>query len=272
MSVAFNGTTGYGQRQIAPDFDFMSNISAPGTLANCISAIVRFGVVPVPAKTLIRLGGLTTAVLLTVTSPLVARAELFNGPLDRLPVPERVALRSGKVVVTGDQGRYVAKVLVKASPEVVWAVLTDYANLSKFLPNVVSSRVIEAKGNRKVVEQVDVRQVLLVSRRSRFRTENIETAKKRIDFRLLEGDVKTLQGYWQINPIAAYPGAPVTQVLLTQDITAEPSAGTPKGLFYGLFRNGLNESLTAISQEIGRRTLQATAHHAQPQTSSTRPF
>ncbi len=249
----------------------MSDISTPGILANCVSAIARSGVVT-PTKTLLRLGGLTTAVLLTVTSPSVARAELFNGPLDRLPVAERVALRSGKVVVTGDQGRYVAKVLVKASPDVVWSVLTDYANLSTFLPNVVSSRVIEAQGNRKVVEQVDVRQVLLVSRRSRFRTENIEIAKKRIDFRLLEGDVKTLQGYWQINPVAAYPGAPVTQVLLTQDITAEPTAGIPKGLFYNLFRSGLNESLTAISQEIGRRTLQATAHHAQPQTSPTRSF
>ncbi|HEY9861195.1 MAG TPA: SRPBCC family protein, partial [Candidatus Obscuribacterales bacterium] len=136
--------------------DFMSDLSAPGILA-CVFAIARFGVVT-PTKTLLRLGGLTTAVLLTVTPPLVARAELFNGPLDRLPLSERVALRSGKVVVTGDQGRYVAKVLVKASPDVVWAILTDYANLSKFLPNVVSSRVIETDGNRKVVEQVDVRQ------------------------------------------------------------------------------------------------------------------
>ncbi|HEY9749282.1 MAG TPA: SRPBCC family protein [Allocoleopsis sp.] len=234
-----------------------------------LAAIVRSGFIALPTKSLMRLGGLTTALLLTVT-PFVAKAELFNGPLDRLPVAERVALRSNKVVVTGDQGRYVAKVLVKASPDVVWAVLTDYANLSKFLPHVVSSRVIESQGNRKVVEQVDVRQVLLVSRRSRFRTENIETAKKRIDFRLLEGDVKTLQGYWQLDPVAAYPGAPVTQVLLTQAITAEPDAGTPKGLFYNLFRNGLNESLTAISQEIGRRTSQATAHHAPPQTSPTK--
>jgi len=236
-----------------------------------LAAIVRSGFITLPTKSLMRLGGLTTALLLTVT-PFAAKAELFNGPLDRLPVAERVTLRSGKVVVTGDQGRYVAKVLVKASPDVVWSVLTDYTNLSKFLPNVVSSRVIESQGNRKVVEQVDVRQVLLVSKRSRFRTENIETAKKRIDFRLLEGDVKTLQGHWQIDPVAVYPGAPATQVLLTQEITAEPGAGIPKGLFYNLFRNGLNESLTAISQEIGRRTLQATAHHAQPQTSPTHSF
>ncbi|MEP0818095.1 MULTISPECIES: SRPBCC family protein [Trichocoleus] len=246
--------------------------SMPALSTNRVLANARTRWVSVRTKTLLRFGGLTTALLLTVTSPLAARAELFNSPLERLPVAERVALRSGKVVVTGDRGRYVAKVLVKASPDVVWSVLTDYTNLSKFLPNVVSSRLIEAQGNRKVVEQVDVRQVFLVSRRSRFRTENIETAKKRIDFRLLEGDMKTLQGYWQIDPVATYPGAPVTQVLLTQDITAEPGTGTPKGLFYNLFRNGLNESLTAISQEIGRRTLQATAHHAQPQTSPTSSF
>ena len=244
----------------------------PNTSANRVSVIACTKLVALQTKTLIRFGGLATALLLTVTAPWVARAELFNNSLDRLAVAERVALRSGKVVVTGDRGRYVAKVLVKASPDVVWAVLTDYANLSKFLPNVVSSRVIEAQGTRKVVEQVDVRQVLLISRRSRFRTENIETAKKRIDFRLLEGDVKRLQGYWQIDPVEAYPGAPANQVLLTQDITAEPGAGIPKGLFYGLFRSGLNESLTAISQEIGRRTLQATAHHAQPQTFPTRSF
>src|SRR6476646_12117337 len=95
-----------------------------------LAAIARAGFIALPTKSLMRLGGLTTALLLTAT-PFSAKAELFNGPVDRLPVAKRVALRSGKVVVTGDQGRYMAKVLVKASPDVVWSVLTDYTNLSK---------------------------------------------------------------------------------------------------------------------------------------------
>jgi len=79
-----------------------------------------------------------------------AQAKLFNGALDRLPATERVALRQGKSLVTGSQGKYTGKVLVTATPAIAWQVLTDYNNFSRFLPNVLSSKLIQNGRDRKV--------------------------------------------------------------------------------------------------------------------------
>lgn len=191
-----------------------------------------------------------------IATPMVlpVQAQLFDSPVDRLSVTERNALRQGQVVVTGDKGRYVVRTLVTAPRDVVWAVLTDYEKFAKFLPNVVSSQILETQGNRKVVEQIDVRQVFVVKTRSRVRTENIETPKQRIDFRLLEGDLKAMRGSWQLEPVAAYPGAAPTQILMTQTIEAQPPASAPPGVFYNVFKRALSDSATAIRTEIGRRS------------------
>ena len=105
------------------------------------------------------------------TPTLPARAGLFDGPVDRLPSVQRDSLRKGQTVVTGNNGKYVARVLLNASPDAVWRVLTDYANLYKFIPNMTSSRIIENRGSRKVIEQVDSRQVFLVSIVSRTKLD-----------------------------------------------------------------------------------------------------
>ncbi|MBW4420256.1 MAG: cyclase/dehydrase [Myxacorys californica WJT36-NPBG1] len=189
----------------------------------------------------------------TFTSPSPAAAQLFNSPLDQLPVEQRVALRKGQPLVTGEKGRYMARVLIPTSSDIAWSVLTDYGNLSKFMPNVASSKILSVNGNQKVVEQIDARQVFLLSIKSRIRSAITEQAKSRIDFRQVDGDLQSLQGYWKIEPIAPYAGAKPTQVLITQVIEAQPNSATPKGIFYSLFKESLGESMSAIGKEAVRR-------------------
>jgi len=210
----------------------MVNRWRTGLIAGCLSVLAGMATVPaVPV-----------------------RAGLFDGPVDRLPVEERVALRNGKTVVTGVEGNYVGKVLVTAKPDVVWSVLTDYENFPKFLPNVVSTKIVGANGNRKVVEQVSERQVFLVSVTSRVRTENTETEKQRIDFRLVDGDLKELQGFWLIEPVSEIPGRDPTQVLITQEVQAKPKGGTPEGMFYDIFKGAIEGNLKAIQKEVNKRS------------------
>ena len=193
--------------------------------------------------------------LITVTSSAVSSsAQLFNSPVDRLSASDRTTLRSGQTLVTGEKGNYVAKVLIKSSPDAAWNVLTDYGSLSKFIPNVVSSRVLESNGNRKVIEQVDARQVFLINVRSRIRSSITETAKTRIDFQQVDGDLQKLQGYWTVEPVAAFSGAKADQVLITHVVDAQPKPGTPKDIFYNLFKDSLGKNLSAISQEVVRRS------------------
>jgi len=196
-------------------------------------------------------GCILTIALLVSVSPVRG---LFDSPVDRLPVAsDRVALRDGKVLVQGEKGRYTGRVLVTTAPEVAWAVLTDYGNFSKFIPHVVSSKVLEERGNQKVIEQEDMRQILLISVRSRVRSAITETPQTRIDFRRIDGDVPKLDGYWKVEPVAPYSGAKANQVLITEVVTVQPRSGFGADVFYNLFKNALRDNLAAIQKEIVRR-------------------
>ena len=188
------------------------------------------------------------------TPALPVRAALFDGAVDRLPSSiERDSLRKGQTVVTGEQGKYVARVLVTASPQIVWQTLTDYANLYKFIPNMTSSKILESRGNRKVIEQIDSRQVFLISITSRTKLAIQETAQKQIDFRLIDGDLAKMEGYWKIEPVSTAPRRPPTQVLITYTVNAQPNSSTPADAFYGIFKEALGGTLQAIKQEVNNR-------------------
>lgn len=199
-------------------------------------------------------GSLFALGLMVGLSGFPVQAQLFDGPVDRLPVEERVALREGKTIVTGAEGKFVGKVLVEATSEAVWNVLTDYDNLYTFLPNVISSKVLETNGNRKIVEQVSKRKIVLVDVQSRIRTENTEIDKKQIDFRLIEGDLGKLQGSWKIEPVSDYPGGEITKVLITQEVEVLPKSGTPEGIFYDIFQGAMGDNLEAIRKEVLKRS------------------
>ena len=182
-----------------------------------------------------------------------AHADLFDGPVDRLPSIQRNSLRKGQTVVTGDRGKYVARVLVTASPDAVWRVLTDYGNLYKFIPNMSSSKILENRGDRKVIEQVDSRQVFLVPIVSRTKLAITETNRRQIDFRLIDGDLAKMEGYWKIEPVSTVPRRPPTQVLITYSINAQPNGSTPADAFYSIFKDALGDTLQAIKKEVKNR-------------------
>jgi ribosome-associated toxin RatA of RatAB toxin-antitoxin module len=182
-----------------------------------------------------------------------SHVQLLNSSVGQLSGMERADLRSGRVVVTGEQGEYVGRVAVTASMAAVWSVLTDYPRFSQFLPNVASSRVVEVQGEQKLIEQIDERRVLVLSVRSRVLSAITEVHEQRIMFRRVEGDVPKLEGYWSIEPLAAYAGAPADQVLITQVVAVAPVENVPTGMFYSFFKHSLKDNLTAIRQEVVRR-------------------
>lgn len=183
-----------------------------------------------------------------------AQAQLFDGPVDRLPAVERNALRKGKVVVLGEKGNYITRILVKAKPSVVWDVLTDYANLSKFIPNMASSKVLEDHGDRKVIEQVDSRQVLLINFRSRTKIAVTEKSQQQIDFQLINGDLQSLKGSWKMELVSDIPRTPPTKVLITHTVSVQPKNSVPRETFYQIFKSSVGETLEAIAKEITRRS------------------
>lgn len=203
-------------------------------------------------RIIILAGYFSTVSFLTSAPP--STAGLFDSAVDQLSSGERVTLRNGQPIVTGSNGKYTAKVLISTSADIAWSVLTDYSNTPKFIPNVVSSKIITTNGNQKVIEQVDARQVFFVTARSRIRSAITETAKSRIDFQAIEGDLKSLKGYWMLEPIAPYRGAKANQILITHVVEVQPKAGIPSDIFYNVFKDSLGDMMSAIKKETERRS------------------
>lgn len=195
-----------------------------------------------------RLAGYTAAIALSLPVALTAQALPKSGNLlAQLPTQEQTVLKSGNIVLNGDNGRYTGRVLVTAPIDTVWQVVTDYDNFKNFLPGVVSSRVLTKKGNQIVFEQVNLIRVLLFSQQSRLVIIADKQYPGQIDFRLKEGEIKTLTGVWKFEPVSA------KQVLVTQDVTFDPGNSAPRGLALKIYRNALADSLKAIKRETERR-------------------
>lgn len=184
------------------------------------------------------------ALLLPGLQPLASHAET-----PPTLVAQTRDLESGQAVVSGTEGQFVGQVLVNTSAETAWQVLTDYDNFENFLPGVASSQLLASEGNQRVFEQVNEVRLAFFSRRTRVRIATHETYPQQIDFHLVEGDVETVQGSWQIDPVRDHPN----QVVITHRVAVDPGPDN-RGLFFNIYRNNLRDTLTALKREMERRT------------------
>ena len=197
------------------------------------------------------------AIALTATMALMpnANAKLFDGPVDRLPVLERAALRNGQVSLQGEDGKYTGRVLVKASMDTVWQVLTDYDNFEEFLPKVTNSELLEEEGGRKVFEQINKVKIFLFNKKSRVRIAVQENYPQQISFEIVDGDLETLDGIWKLEAVSPYPSAPPNQVLMTHQVNVEPGSIISKSIFFNIYEDTLKSTLAAIKEEVEQRAV-----------------
>lgn len=194
------------------------------------------------------------AFMLAITFNSIAHAKLFDGPVDILPLEQRVALRRGEVIFLGQSGEYTCRILANSSVENAWQVLTDYDNFADFLPGVESSQLVQEKGDFKVFEQINKIKALIFSIESRIQIANTELYPQEIAFEAVEGeDLEYLEGKWTLEPVSPYPSAPPDRVLLTHKVTVKPANAISDGLFYSIYEDRLRETMTAIGLETEQR-------------------
>lgn len=186
---------------------------------------------------------------ITFASAIGLSFTLINSPL---AVAERVnpvllASQPQRAILTGRNGQYVVRIVVNSSADTAWKVLTDYNNFYQFLPNVTSSKLLKVQGNQKVFEQVYRIKALIVDETSRIRLSASETYPKQIAFKLVEGEVKALQGSWTIEPISS------KQVIIQHQVNVDPGSTRTRALFYSIYENTLKMTLEAIKKESERR-------------------
>ena len=197
------------------------------------------------------------AFILSITFSPAVNAKLFDGPVDVLPVEQRVALRKGEVIFIGEKGKYTCRILTDSTIENAWQVLTDYENFAEFLPGIESSKLIEQQGDRAIFEQVNKVKTLVFSIEARLQIANTESYPKQIAFEAVDGDIKSLKGKWTLEPVSPYPSAPPNQVLLTHQVTVEPNKSLSDEIFYKIYESRLEETVAAIKQETEKRSTQA---------------
>ncbi|MEL6928839.1 MAG: SRPBCC family protein [Cyanobacteria bacterium J06600_6] len=182
-----------------------------------------------------------------------ATAKLFDGPVDRLPLEQRVSLKKGELVFLGEDGNYTSRLLITTTMDNAWKVLTDYDNFAEFLPGVASSELLESKGDRKVFEQINKIKTLVFSIESRVQVATIESYPEQIAFEAVDGDLETMDGTWKLEPVSPYPSAPPDQVLVTHKVMVEPAKAPSEGIFFSIYENRLQDTLKAIKTETERR-------------------
>lgn len=191
--------------------------------------------------------------LLGIVTP-AATAKLFDGPVDKLPLEQRVSLKRGELIFSGEDGQYTSRLLITTTIENAWEVLTDYDNFAEFLPGVVSCELLESDGDRKVFEQINKVKTFVFSVESRVKIATVESYPQQIAFEAVDGDLEEMDGTWLLEPVSPYPSAPPDQVLITHKVMVEPAKAPSDGIFFSIYEDRLQETLKAIKAETERRS------------------
>lgn len=93
----------------------------------------------------------------------------------------------------------VSKVLIKARPEHVWQVLTDYSAATKVFPTLRKCRILSDLGATKRV-QYQIHPTGALSN-FEYELEVRELTHKSIEWKRLGGDFKAVEGYWRLEPV-----------------------------------------------------------------------
>lgn len=173
------------------------------------------------------------ALLLLVLAAMVAPATAAAAPQDA-PV---VSVRSAGGVYTVE-----ARFDVAAPPEAVREVLTDYAGIPRFMPDVRKSIVRERNGARVTVEQEATSKVMLFSKTVHLLLDVHEGADV-LTFRDTCGkSFSQYAGSWTM--VAAGPGTAVTYTL-----TAKPAFAVPPFILKRLLDSNARDTIDAIRAE-----------------------
>ena len=93
------------------------------------------------------------------------------------------------------------KIFIDARPEEVWNTLTNYDNLSKTLPKVLESHLIENETGHIILEQTGRTGILIFEKTVRFRLKIQEEYLHRVTFEQISGDFHVYSGQWLLETL-----------------------------------------------------------------------
>lgn len=147
----------------------------------------------------------------------------------------------------GDAVQVSVRTTVKAPLALIWNTLTDYDHLSQFIPGMKKSRLVERQGKVAVIEQSGYAHLWFFRFAIDATVEVTEHPSSAIQVRLLKGNLKRLEGRYEIEKIADDLYA------LRWSGTIEPGVAVPGFLATDLMRKNISEQFLGMVDEIERR-------------------
>src|SRR5262245_14406230 len=90
--------------------------------------------------------------------------------------------------------------VIAAPAERVWDVVKDVSAYPRLMEHVRFANVVESGPRHRLLEMEVVLKGCIMRWIER---EEIDAARRRIDYRMIEGDLATFEGFWQIDPVTA---------------------------------------------------------------------
>lgn len=188
------------------------------------------------------------SIILTILQIPQTNSQSFAQSSISLTSQEEADLESGKVILQGEKGQYVVRVATTGNLEKAWEVLTDYNDFQEFLPNIIDSKIIEENADLTIFEQTNLVDLFLLTKEFTVQIAATKNYPQKIDFEIVEGDLKQLQGSWEVEAL------PSEQILVTHRVIVAPKTKGESAIFYGIYESSLEETLTAIAAEITKRS------------------
>jgi ribosome-associated toxin RatA of RatAB toxin-antitoxin module len=188
--------------------------------------------------------GASLAVLLCLATAAQAAAPAADlAPKSGL---DSVAIRAEK---EGNAVAVQARAVLTAPLSLIWETLTDYDNFHSFIPGMQVSRVMERRGPAVVVKQQGEAGFLFFTQAIDVVVEALEKPPHVITVRVLSGNLKKLDGRYQIEPDANAPG----QFILHWSGMIEPQSRLPPLIGVPLLRANISDQFRGMVREIERR-------------------
>jgi len=132
-------------------------------------------------------------------------------------------------------------------PQWLWAVLTDYENLNRFIPNLASSRLLWRRGTTVGLEQVGSQMFCGLRFTAKVEIElDEDLSAGQLRFRMVRGDFRRFEGSWAIHHDERGTS-------LLYELTVQGKPGMPIGLIEQRLQEDLANNVRGVQQEAQRR-------------------
>jgi len=137
-----------------------------------------------------------------------------------------------------------SSMIVAATAETSWQVMTDYDHLATFVPGFTSSHLVSRNGNEAVLAQEGYVQFFFIKQALNLLLSVHEQAYVSVDLNLITGNMRQYEAHWQLIP------ADQTHTKILYNATLAPTFFVPPLIGVSLMKGDLRKMLSAVAIRI----------------------